>query len=239
MIDFNEQARDRWMRDAARSVSAHSRVLDVGAGSAPYRSLFSHCDYRTTDFTALRPEQLRNGAYTQVDYVCDATQIPVDSGSFDVVVCTEVLEHVPEPIRVVHELARVLRPGGRLLLSAPLGSGLHQTPYHFYGGYTPYWYERFLRDAGFDDISVQPNGGFFALHAQESRRFAYLTRPWGSGVPRGWRRLAWAPLWLLLAPVLLYLVPSVARRIDRALPNVEFTIGYHVTATKRAADAAA
>lgn len=78
----------------------------------------------------------------------------MEDASFDVVLCTEVLEHEPEPIRAVHEFARIVRPGGKLLLTAPLGSGLHQDPFHFYGGYTPYWYRRFLTEAGFDNIEV-------------------------------------------------------------------------------------
>lgn len=233
MQDFNERARDRWIEHEAKRVPAGSRVLDIGAGSAPYRDLFGHCEYRTTDFAQLLPEQLRDGGYTAVDYVCDATEIPVATGSFDVAVCTEVLEHVPEPIKVVHEIGRILRPGGILLLSAPLGSGIHQAPFHFYGGYTPYWYKRFLPEAGFESIDITPNGTFFALHAQEMRRFAYLTRPWGTGVPRGFGRLAWAPLWCFVAPMLLFVLPALCRRIDSSWPNVDFTTGYHVAARKK------
>ncbi len=95
----------------------------------------------------MQDAQLRHGGYAAIDYVCDITQIPVEPATFDVVLCTEVLEHHPEPINVVAELARVLKPGGVLLLTAPLGSGIHQEPYHFYGGYTPFWYRRFLRRA--------------------------------------------------------------------------------------------
>ena len=112
--------------------------------------------------------------------------------SFDVVLCTEVLEHVPEPITAVKELSRILKPGGRLLLTAPLGSGLHQEPYHFYGGYTPYWYEKFLAAVGFEQIRIQPNGGFFRHYAQESLRFILLTAPM-----RGFGQILWLPFWFL------------------------------------------
>jgi len=109
-------------------------VLDVGAGSCPYRGLFAHCEYRAQDLAPLRGDQLRHGAYGQLDYVSDLAAIPVPDGSFGAVLCTEVLEHHPEPITVVKELARILEPGGKLILTAPLGSGIHQEPYHYYGG---------------------------------------------------------------------------------------------------------
>ncbi len=90
-----------------------------------------------------------------MDYVSDITDIPVHDESFDVIICTEVLEHVPEPIKTVQEFSRIIRPGGQLFITAPLGCGLHQVPYIFYGGYTPYWYEKFLPEYGFENWTCQ------------------------------------------------------------------------------------
>src|SRR5262245_22280792 len=121
LLAFNLRNRDRWVAAQAVEVPAGSRVIDVGAGSAPYRSVFRHCEYKTQDFKQLEDAQLRDGQYAVIDFVCDAKSIPVPNGSFDVVLCTEMLEHHPEPIAVVRELSRILAPGGRLLLTAPLG----------------------------------------------------------------------------------------------------------------------
>jgi ubiquinone/menaquinone biosynthesis C-methylase UbiE len=179
---FNQYERDRWVAAQAAKVAPSSRVLDVGAGSCPYRNLFAHCEYKTHDFAQLQPDQLlgRQG-YGAIDYISDILSIPVPDASFDVILCTEVLEHVPEPIRAVQEFARILKPGGKLLLTAPLGSGLHQEPYHFYGGYTPHWYHKFLKEAGFESITIEPNGGFFKHYGQESLRFVTLLAPWRGG----------------------------------------------------------
>jgi SAM-dependent methyltransferase len=231
LLAFNLRNRDRWIARQAAEISSGSRVLDVGAGSAPYRALFAHCDYRTQDFAQLKDEQLRHGAYTVIDFVCQADAIPVPDASLDVVLCTEVLEHVPDPIAVVREFGRIVAPGGRLILTAPLGSGLHQEPYHFYGGYTPFWYRRFLAAAGFEDISIEANEGTLRHIAQETIRFVRLTRPGRLALP-WYGELLWAPCWLLLAPVLALMVPVAAKLIDRYDREQRFTVGYHVTATR-------
>jgi SAM-dependent methyltransferase len=232
LLAFNLRSRDSWIAAQAASVAAGSRVLDVGAGSAPYRALFSHCDYRTQDFAQLKDDQLRYGGYAPIDVVSEAHAIPVSDASFDAIICTEVLEHVPEPIAVVREFGRIVAPGGRLILTAPLGSGIHQEPYHYYGGYTPFWYRRFLEEAGFSSITVTANAGTLRHIAQETIRFARMTRPFRFAAP-WYGQLAWLPFWLILAPILALGVPLAAKLLDRFDREQRFTVGYHVTAIRK------
>jgi ubiquinone/menaquinone biosynthesis C-methylase UbiE len=234
LLAFNLRNRDKWIAEQAASVPAGSKVLDVGAGSAPYRALFAHCDYKTQDFAQLREDQLRHGGYAPIDVVSEANAIPIPDATFDVVVCTEVLEHVPEPIAVVRELGRIVAPGGRLILTAPLGSGIHQEPYHFYGGYTPYWYQRFLQEAGFGSIAVTANAGTLRHVAQETIRFVRMTRPFGFAAP-WYVQLSWLPFWLIFAPILALGVPLAAKLLDEFDREQRFTVGYHVTAIRRRA----
>lgn len=105
---FNQHGRDRWVATQAAQIPAGSRVLDVGAGTGRYRKLFRHCEYKAHDFG--QTPELRN-KYTSLDYQSDIVNIPVPDNSFDAILCTEVLEHVPEPIRAVHEMARIMRRG--------------------------------------------------------------------------------------------------------------------------------
>ncbi len=232
---FGDTERDRWVARQARSLPAGSRVLDVGAGPCRYRPLFAHCDYKTQDFMQHEGSTVGPLAdkgqwgYGQIDYFSDVMQIPVTDGFFDAVLCTEVLEHVPEPIRVVRELSRILRGGGRLFLTAPLGSGLHQEPHHYYGGYTPYWYHRFLDEAGFEQITVTPNGGFFKHYGQESQRFSAWIDPrrvlrWG---------ILLTPIWFLTLPWFRLILPIACYYLDRLDSHRGFSVGYHVTAVKR------
>lgn len=231
LFAYNAVRRDRWIAQQALLVPSGTRVLDVGAGSCPYRALFAHCDYRTQDLAPLRGDQLRYGSYGALDFVSDVTAIPVRDGSFGVVLCTEVLEHHPEPIRVVYELARILQPGGMLVLTAPLGSGIHQEPYHYYGGYTPWWYERFLKAAGFEEIIIESNEGSFRFFGQEAVRFLQTTSPFGSKLPR-WIRLFWFPIWMALFPIFGLVVPVLCKWLDRFDHERRFTVGYHVTARR-------
>jgi SAM-dependent methyltransferase len=237
IFSFNDHRRSRWVAAHAARLPPGTRILDVGAGPCRYRHLFAHCRYESQDFAGYEGHDQGmfsdkdTWGYGRIDYVCDATDIPVPSGSFDAVLCTEVLEHVPDPIAVVKELARILRPGGRLLLSAPLGSGLHQEPYHFYGGYTPYWYQHFLTDAGFDDIVIEPNGGFFKHYSQEGQRFSAMIDP-----RRMKRGRPFVPLfWALTVPWFRVVMPLVCHYLDRFDDHRAFTVGYHVEAVRRGA----
>ena len=170
---FNQNGRDAWVEKMAATVPSGARVLDIGAGTCPYRDLFFHCDYKTHDFKKYTGVKLGGTTeYGAIDYVSDVVNIPVEDNSFDVILCTEVLEHVAEPIKALREMARITRLGGRIFLTAPLGSGLHQLPYHYYGGYTPEWYKHFCPKFGLEIKKITPNGGFFKLLSQECVRVA-------------------------------------------------------------------
>jgi ubiquinone/menaquinone biosynthesis C-methylase UbiE len=225
---FNAQTRDAWVADRAKSVVSKSRVLDVGAGTAPYRDLFSHCDYETQDFSQYEGYKGPEGQYADINYVSDITGIPVPDASFDVILCTEVLEHVPRPVEALQEMVRVTKPGGRLFLTAPLGSGLHQEPYHFYGGYTDHWYRKFLTEFGCEIVSITPNHGFFAHLAQECARFAWIAGQ--QDVERG-------PYREEIQELIGQMLPRYLYELDTKIPLKEFTVGFHVEAKRCSANA--
>lgn len=140
----------------ASALPAGTRVLDAGAGDAPYRELFEHCEYVTADW-----ENSPHPSGAKSDIVGSLEALPVDDGSFDAVLSTQVLEHVAEPLRVLRELHRVVRSGGRLYLTAPLIGELHEEPYDFFR-YTPYGLRHLLCNAGFQVDSINPRNGYFA-----------------------------------------------------------------------------
>lgn len=227
VINFSALARRRWVESQAKRLAAGTKVLDAGAGECQFSPYFAHCDYKTQDFagyagTASGPltEQWR---YGRIDYVCDIENIPVRDGSFEVVLCTEVLEHLPRPIEALKELTRVLAPGGTLLLTAPLACALHQQPYHFYGGFTPHFYRKFLTEFGADIVELTPIGGLMKHTAQEVHRVGRLLESRAPG-----------QLSLFLKYLLLSRLPKFMAGIDDAVFAEEFTVGYFVEARKRA-----
>ena len=82
--------------------------------------------------------------YSNLDIVSDITSIPVSDNTFDVIMCIEVFEHLPNPIDALVELNRVLKPGGKLILTAPFASLTHYSPYHYATGFNKYFYEYHL-----------------------------------------------------------------------------------------------
>ena len=224
---FNSFNRHQWLIEKSKTVPAGSDVLDAGAGAGPYRHLFSHCNYKTQDFCQTPSSE---GKYTEMNYVCDIMDIPVPDRSFDVIICSEVLEHVPEPIEVIKEFSRILRPGGRLLLTAPLVCALHQEPYIFYGGYTPYWYQRFLPENGFENITIVPNCGFFKFYGQESRRFVRLLFPKDMTMPA---KLLTSPLKIIMSLWFRRFIPVLCHFLERFDKDQRFTVGYFVDASRK------
>lgn len=224
---FNVYNRDHWVKLNANYILCESKVLDVGAGSAPYRDFFSHCNYKTHDFIQLNDNQLRGyNGYSKIDIVSDIENIPVNDNTFDCIICTEVLEHVPEPILAIREMSRILKPGGILLMSAPLGSGLHQEPFHFYGGFTPHFYNKVLNENNLTNISIEPNAGFYSHFSQELIRFIRSILPWKSII-----NLMLMPFWLFLLPIAIFL-PLIAPWLDKFFKSYDFTVGYHIKARK-------
>jgi SAM-dependent methyltransferase len=145
---------------AAASLAPGARVMDVGAGDAPYRELFAHVDYRTSEWEHSVHEDAQ-----AADVIGPAHDLPVGDGELDAVLCTQVLEHVPNPAEVLAELHRLLRPGGTLHVTAPLVWELHELP-HDYFRYTGPGLEALLTGAGFEAVVVEPRTDCFTTLAQ-------------------------------------------------------------------------
>lgn len=113
---------------------------------------------------------------SRIDLVSDITTIPAPDASFDVILCSEVLEHVPEPTHALDEFARLLKPGGTMILTAPFASLVHMAPYHYCSGFSRYWYEHHLPLRGFRIEELNPNGDWFAYSQQELMRLGGMAR---------------------------------------------------------------
>ena len=228
----NPESRERWVKGELAALAPGTKILDIGCGGQPYREYCGHLVYKAHDFGQLdASSQIIEGRYGRLDYVSDIAHVPESDGAFDAILCTEVLEHVSDPVGAVKEMARLLRPGGKLILTAPLGAFLHQKPYHFYGGYTPFWYQKYLGEVGFGNVTVEANGGFFRFFGQECQRVTRLLFR-ARSFQSFWRWLL-LPLEALSTLVFTILCPLVCHYLDKVVPTEDCTIGYHVTAEKK------
>ncbi len=91
---------------------------------------------------------------TKLDIVSDITSIPLPDASVDAIMCTEVFEHIPDPIAAVKEFGRLVKPGGYLLITAPFASLTHFAPYHFASGLSRFFYEKHLPDQEFRNRGI-------------------------------------------------------------------------------------
>lgn len=190
---------DRFASEAGRSLRSGTRMLDAGAGDSPYRQHFQHVVYEAAD-SCTRPQH----KYEYVHYKCNLTSIPVESERYDLVLCTQVLEHVPHPLILLRELHRVLKPDGKLWISAPLMFEEHEVPYDFYR-YTQYGWKFMMHDAGFNIERIEWVQGYFGTLAYQFNN-ARRWLPWrpadyGGGV----RGLFGATITLFARPALLLL----------------------------------
>jgi len=133
----------------------HGRLLDAGAGKLSYRHLVRPlcAEYKSMDFNKTHPE---------LDYQSDIQEMPLENESFDTVLSAEVLEHVPDPEKALREIYRILKPGGRLVISIPHLMYLHNEPNDFYR-YTKYGLRTLLERVGFTIEYLQPSGSLFSF----------------------------------------------------------------------------
>ena len=132
------------------------RLLDVGCGRRPYLALF---EGQVTDYIGLERDNRR---YVDVppDVRGDGNALPFATDTFDTVVSNQVLEHVPEPAYAVVEMARVMKPGGRVIVTAPHIWGIHEEPNDYFR-FTPYGLTYVAERAGLIVERVKPLGGYW------------------------------------------------------------------------------
>jgi ubiquinone/menaquinone biosynthesis C-methylase UbiE len=172
----NESARDAWVRKVLNNLVRGSRILDAGAGEQKYREDCEHLEYVAQDFAQYDPLasrtalQAKKWDYGKLDIVSDITNIPVPDESFEAILCTEVLEHIKNPVLAIKEFARILKPGGHLILTAPFCSLTHFAPHFYSTGFSRYFYEEVCPTYNLEILQIDPNGSYFEYIGQELRR---------------------------------------------------------------------
>ena len=207
-------------RHLEKSIPLYNGALyDLGAGESPYKEFFLlYADsYVAVDWSGSFHD-------TKADIVANLNEpLPIDSEVADTVVSLSVLEHLCEPQLMLSEAFRILRKDGSIVLQVPWQWQIHEEP-HDYFRFTPYGLEYLFKRAGFVDIHIAPQAGFFTTIILKLNYFSRrLIR--GPRIIRFLLRALFSVFW--------YVGQKLAPLLDKLDRNWEAeTCGYFVTARK-------
>lgn len=208
-------------QEFASTIEEGSTVLDAGAGSSPYKSLFAHTKYESADKF--------NDSCT---YCCDINSIPVEDDRFNYILLNQVLEHLPEPKIALNELNRVLKPGGKIIITVPFFYQEHEKPYDFFR-YTQFGLRHLLEESGYEIKRLEWLEGYFGTVAYQLK-MAQQYLPLSVDSNKNIGQLIYFPL-LLICRVAFFLLSAVFYRLDTKFKftNMGYPKNYVVIAEKK------
>jgi SAM-dependent methyltransferase len=222
---FDLQAGSVWSDMSELLAEARGKVVDVGCGGQPYRSLLPESvEYVGLDIA----DAEAHFGYRAPDTVFfSGTEWPLEAHDADLLLCTEALEHVPDPSRFLQEAFRCLRPGGRLVATVPFSARWHFVPFDYWR-FTPSGLKQLLQEAGFRDVSVWARGNALTVACYKSMAL-FLPLLFPQNATRGavWlRRMTGAPVTPLFA--LMAVLANVSLRFEGG----DDCLGYTVVAER-------
>lgn len=225
----NEYKRGEWVKKILESLPSGGKILDAGAGECRYKKYCSHLDYTSQDFSGYDGKgdgvglQTESWDTSKIDIVSDVISIPVKENFFDYVLCTEVLEHIPYPHKAIAEFSRILKPEGKLILTAPFASFTHFAPFHFCSGFNSYWYKEILKNSGFEVLEISANGNYFEYLCQELVRFPLMLKKYSKIGALSYANY----LYIIPLVFVIYILSKFTK-----LSESQACFGYHVIAKK-------
>jgi SAM-dependent methyltransferase len=208
----------------AEGPGLRGRLLDIGCGKKPYAEYFTAVEAHVGVDVPSTMHGLES-----VEAVATALALPFQDSSFDSVVCTEVLEHTPDPLAALREMWRVSTADATLLVTVPLSEQLHEEPFDFYR-FTKYGLEHLLRISGWRIVRCSARGGAWLELGYRLSSLLYSVVGAHRDAVGGMKPR------LLLGPPVVVLCAAIqvlAALLDQLWSAPVSTIGYSVVATKR------
>jgi SAM-dependent methyltransferase len=210
---------DAWLNRFKEHYKGH--IYDLGCGEMPFKSwLLNYADqYTGVDWGSTLHE-------LKADILADLNDpLPIDNEAADTVMSLSVMEHLREPQLFLNEAHRILKPGGSIVLQVPFMWWVHEAPYDYYR-YTHYGLQYMFKKAGFTDITIYPQTGFWVMW---TLKFNYqsirlIRGPW---LIRKAMALLMRVIWTIDQPI--------AAWLDKHWKSEDETAGYFVVATKKLA----
>jgi len=189
-------------------------LIDIGCGKKPYKDIFSEFVSHHIGIDNQKAPNVRS----QMDLICNVYQIGLENEFCDVVLCTEVLEHLEDPRKAMLEMNRILKDGGVVILTVPLFWPIHEAPRDYYR-YTEHGLRFLFQQAGFEVIEIKPLTGFIVTFSQMS--IYYFMRFQRGFLLRGVGR------------IINYLIQYLALKLNKYDRSTEFTNLYGLVAKKK------
>ncbi len=216
-----EIKRDEFIISELAKLPANLTLLDAGCGNQKYRPYCKHLTYKAQDLgeytrdekESITKTEAKDYVIGKLDYKGDVWDIDEKDATFDVILCTEVFEHIPYPVESIKEFSRLLKPGGKLILTMPASSNRHFDPYYFYAGFSDRWVEYFLPKYNFKEFKIIPASDYYRYVTNNMYNIA-INSNWLAKI--------------LLAPGILYLFN---KKKTEGSVNYQCS-GYYVLATK-------
>ncbi len=223
-IEVNRIESLRLLEQAQQQIPNNARVLDAGSGEGRYRHYFDHTRYTGVDLA------VGDSAwdYSTIDTQADLRFLPFDNNTFDAAVCIQTMEHINEPMQVTNEIGRVLKPGGRYYLSAPMAWHQHQKPYDFFR-YTSFGFRHLLENSNMKVVEMRPMGGYFWFLSfnLQMLHFWLLPKP-----KKAWLRWIQKPFQLIVQLIFFLIIPLFLYYLDRLDRIKDHTLGWVCIAEK-------
>jgi len=192
-------------------------ILDIGSGKSPYKSLFRSEEYLRIDIIK----------YNGVDLLGDVCNLPLRPAVADLILSTEVLEHIMKPAKALKELARVLKPKKYLIITTPLLIGVHEENDFF--RFTKKMLKLLLEKSGFKILELKERGGIFSTLGDILARIPFQ-------IIKHDKR-ARAKKYLLFSMIFIYYIllfpfQRLLIKLDLLDKNKNFTLGYDIICQK-------
>lgn len=219
----NEYKRREWLKNRLGELSSGKKILDAGCGSQQYRGYCNHLNYFAQDFGKFTIDEKGSLTaseveykYGRLDYTGNIWEIDEKDSYFDIILCSEVLEHIPWPDRTIMEFSRLLVKGGTLIMTVPSNCLRHMDPYFYFSGFSDRYIDFILRKYRFEKIQIEPVGSYHEWLMVETSRSIK-----NGGVFA----------WMCLFPAFAYHYMKQRKSSESHINTL--CMGYHVTAQKK------
>ena len=155
---------NKFIKEIAKTYDVEGKtLLDVGAGHQPYKAYFNKVQYESCDSDQVIKEMKYDVLDVKHDFYCNINEkIPKEEKSYDLVLCSDVLEHVYDPKNVIKEISRILKDDGTFIITVPQCGGEHMLPHNYFNYLGP-GLEYLLKENGMIPETIKKSGGGFHL----------------------------------------------------------------------------